>query len=38
MLEPLLSQLNNMRVILASGSKQRANLLASTVRDGAVCV
>ncbi|XP_076270384.1 dTTP/UTP pyrophosphatase [Rhynchophorus ferrugineus] len=30
MLEPLLSQLNNMRVILASGSKQRANLLAST--------
>lgn len=35
MLEPLLSQLNGMRIILASSSKQRASLLASTVRDGA---
>ncbi|XP_060517086.1 dTTP/UTP pyrophosphatase isoform X2 [Cylas formicarius] len=30
MLEPLLGKLNNMRVVLASGSKQRANLLSST--------
>ncbi|XP_050309830.1 dTTP/UTP pyrophosphatase [Anthonomus grandis grandis] len=29
MLEPLLSQLNSMRVVLASSSKQRANLLSS---------
>ncbi|XP_030761096.1 uncharacterized protein LOC115886165 [Sitophilus oryzae] len=30
MLEPLLSQLNSMRVVLASSSKQRASLLSST--------
>lgn len=35
MLEPLLTQLNAMRVILASSSKQRAELLRCTVRDGA---
>nr|CAI5842744.1 unnamed protein product [Callosobruchus analis] len=30
MLEPLLSQLNEMRIILASSSKQRSALLSST--------
>ncbi|XP_066253813.1 dTTP/UTP pyrophosphatase [Euwallacea similis] len=30
MLEPLLSQLNSMRIVLASSSKQRADLLRST--------
>jgi hypothetical protein len=35
MLEPLVSKLNELRVILASGSQQRAALLRSTVRDGA---
>ncbi|XP_028141903.1 dTTP/UTP pyrophosphatase [Diabrotica virgifera virgifera] len=30
MLEPFLSQLNEMRIVLASGSKQRAALLTST--------
>ncbi|CAG9837083.1 unnamed protein product [Diabrotica balteata] len=30
MLEPFLSQLNEMRIVLASGSKQRATLLTST--------
>lgn len=34
MLEPLLGQLNQMRIVLASNSKQRSALLSGTVRDG----
>ncbi|XP_018561059.1 uncharacterized protein LOC108903386 [Anoplophora glabripennis] len=37
MLEPLLSQLNEMRVILASSSKQRQSLLASTKLKFEIC-
>lgn len=33
MLKPLLQKLQNKRIILASGSKNRATLLSSTVSD-----
>lgn len=35
MLQPLLGKLNNMRVVLATSSKQRQDLLKTTVIDGA---
>lgn len=38
MLEPFLSELNKLRIVLASGSEQRANLLKATVRDVALYI
>lgn len=38
MLKPILEKLNNMRIVLATTSKQKAEVLQKTVRGGTACM